>query len=210
VEFTFLLNGFVIGLSASIPLGPVGLICIQKTLNGRLKNGIVSGLGAASADTFFAIVAAFGISAVYNFIEAQQIYLRIMGGIILIGLGLKFFLTNTAIQVRKQRNRGNSIWADFVSVFVLTLSNPLTVFVFGAVFAGFGIIPAHSKWYEMLELVTGVFLGAFAWWTFLVSTVNIFRKKSRLRHLWWMNKIMGAIITLFGLFAIVSLFFLKL
>lgn len=91
----YLLNGFIIGLSASIPLGPVGLICIQKTLNGRLKNGITSGLGAASADTFFAIVAAFGISAVHNFIEAQQFYLRITGGIILIGLGLKFFFNQS-------------------------------------------------------------------------------------------------------------------
>lgn len=206
----YLLNGFIIGLTASIPLGPVGLICIQKTLNGRLKNGIASGLGAASADTFFAIVAAFGISAVHNFIEAQQFYLRIAGGMILIGLGLKFFLTNPAIQIRKQRNRGNSMWADFVSVFVLTLSNPLTVFVFGAVFAGFGIIPDNSTWFEMSELVLGIFIGAGTWWIVLVSTVNVFRYKFRLRRLWWMNKIMGVIITAFGLFAIVSVLFLKL
>lgn len=206
----FLLNGFIIGLSASIPLGPVGLICIQKTLNGRLRNGFVSGFGAASADTFFAIVAAFSISAVHNFIEAQQIYLRIIGGIILIGLGLKFFLTNPAIQIRKQRNRGNSLWADFVSVFLLTISNPLTVFVFGAVFAGLGIIPANSQWYEMLELVAGVFIGASSWWIFLVLTVNMFREKFRLRRLWWMNKIMGAVITFFGIFALLSLLFLQL
>lgn len=210
MEFIYLLNGFIIGLTASIPLGPVGLICIQKTLNGRLKNGIASGLGAASADTFFAIVAAFGISAVHNFIEAQQLYLRIAGGIILIGLGLKFFLTNPAIQIRKQRNRGNSMWADFVSVFVLTLSNPLTVFVFGAVFAGFGIIPDNSTWFEMSELVLGIFIGAGTWWIVLVSTVNVFRYKFRLRRLWWMNKIMGVIITAFGLFAIISVLFLKL
>ncbi len=210
MELVYLFNGFIIGLSASIPLGPIGLICIQKTLNARLKNGIVSGIGAASADTFFAIVAAFSINAVYNFIEEQQIYLRIVGGTILIGLGLKFFLTNPAIQIRKQQNKGNSLWTDFVSVFVLTLSNPLTVFVFGAIFAGFGIIPANNQWYDMLELVSGVFLGASAWWIFLVSTVNIFRKRFRLRRLWWMNKIMGAIIVLFGIFAIVSLLFLKL
>ncbi len=206
----FLLNGFIIGLSASIPLGPVGLICIQKTLNSRLKNGIVSGIGAAAADTFFAIVAAFGISAVHNFIETQQFYLRIAGGLILIGLGLKFFLTNPAIQVRSHRKKSSSLWADFVSVFFLTISNPLTVFVFGAVFAGFGIISANSKWYKMLELVTGIFLGAATWWIILVSIINLFRKKFRLRRLWWLNKIMGVIITSFGLFALISILFLKL
>ncbi len=206
----FVINGFIIGLTASIPLGPVGLICIQKTLNSRLKNGIISGLGAASADTFFAIVAAFGISAVHNFIESQQFYLRIFGGLILIGLGLKFFLTNPAIQIRSQRKKSSSVWADFVSVFLLTISNPLTVFVFGAVFAGFGIIPADSRWYEMLELVTGIFIGASTWWIILVSTINFFRKKFRLRRLWWMNKIMGAVITGFGIFALISIFFLTL
>ncbi|MCX7862835.1 MAG: LysE family transporter [Bacteroidales bacterium] len=210
MELLYLINGFIIGLSASIPLGPVGLICIQKTLNSKLKNGIVSGIGAASADTFFAVVAAFGISAVHNFIETQQMYLRLIGGIILIGLGLKFFLTNPAIQIRKQRNRGNSLYADFVSVFALTLSNPLTVFVFGAVFAGFGIIPNNSTWFEMFELVIGIFIGASVWWILLVSAVNFFRHKFRLRRLWWMNKIMGAIITAFGVFAIVSVLFLKL
>ncbi len=210
MNFLYLINGIIIGFSASVPLGPIGLICIQKTLNGKRINGITSGFGAAMADTFFAIVAAFGISAVHNFIQTQQLYLRIGGGIILLGLGLKFFLTNPAIQIRKQRNKNNNLWADFASVFLLTLSNPLTVFVFGAVFAGFGIIPKESKWYEMLEVVAGIFIGASAWWIILVNTINIFRKKFRLRRLWWMNKIMGIIITSFGIFALISSFFLKL
>lgn len=210
MNFLYIINGIVIGLSASIPLGPIGLICIQKTLNGKRINGIISGFGSALADTFFAVIAAFGISAVHNFIQTQQLYLRIGGGLILLGLGLKFFLTNPAIQIRKQRNKNNNLWADFVSVFLLTLSNPLTVFVFGAVFAGFGIIPKESKWYEMLEVVAGIFMGASTWWIILVNTINIFRKKFRLRRLWWMNKIMGIIIIVFGIFAIISSFFLKL
>jgi threonine/homoserine/homoserine lactone efflux protein len=210
VNLLFLFHGIIIGLTASIPLGPIGLLCIQKTLNNGKFGGLVSGMGAASADTFFAFIAAFGISAVSNFIESQQFYLRLIGGIILAGLGLKIFLTNPAIQIRKQRNKQNNLWADFVSIFFLTLSNPITVFVFGAIFAGFSVIPTKSHWYELFELVAGIFLGALLWWTVLVTVVNMFRKKFRLRRLWWMNKIMGAIITLFGIFAFVSLFFLKL
>ncbi|NMD01289.1 MAG: LysE family transporter, partial [Bacteroidales bacterium] len=160
-------------------------------------------------DTFFAVVAAFGISAVHNFIETQQLFLRLAGGIILLFLGLKFFLTNPAIQIRKQRNKTNNLWADFVSVFLLTLSNPITVVVFGAVFAGFGIIPKESSWFDMIMLVSGVFSGAMLWWISLVYIINMFRKKFRLRRLWWMNKIMGVVITLFGLFALVSAFFLE-
>lgn len=84
------------------------------------------------------------------------------------------------------------------------------MFVFGAVFAGFGIIPDNSTWFEMFELVLGIFIGAATWWTVLVSVINVFRYKFRLRRLWWMNKIMGLVITIFGLFAIVSVLFLKL
>jgi len=210
MDFLLFLKGIFIGLSASIPLGPVGLICIQKTLNSRRSNGIASGIGAALADTFFAVVAAFGISAVHNFIETQQLYLRLAGGLILLLLGLKFFLTNPAIQIRKQRNKNNNLWADFVSVFLLTLSNPLTVFVFGAVFAGFGIILKENTWYNIIMLISGVFCGAVLWWITLVNIINIFRNKFRLRRLWWMNKIMGVIIITFGVFALISAFFLKL
>jgi threonine/homoserine/homoserine lactone efflux protein len=208
MDIMFLINGFIIGFTASIPLGPIGLICIQRTINGSLKNGFVSGLGASLADTFFAIVAAFGITAIHTFIEEQQLYLRIIGGSILVVLGLKFFLTNPTIQTRKQNKNGN-LWTDFVSVFFLTLSNPLTVFVFGAVFAGFGIIPKDNTWFEMLELVMGIFFGALCWWILLVNIVNFFRDKFRLRRLWWLNKIVGAIITIFGFIALISVAFIK-
>lgn len=209
MDIIIFIKGIIIGLSASIPLGPVGLICIQKTLNRKRTNGVVAGMGAALADTFFAVVAAFGISAIHNFIENQQLFLRLSGGIILLFLGLKFFLTNPAIQIRKNRNKNNNLWADFVSVFLLTLSNPLTVVVFGAVFAGFGIIPKESSWLDVTMLISGVFIGAMIWWISLVYVINIFRKKFRLRRLWWMNKIMGAIIILFGLFALISAFLFK-
>ena len=204
-----LIQGIVLGFSASVPLGPMGLICIQKTLNrGRLA-GIVSGAGAASADMFYAIIAAFGISFITDFIEREQFTLRIIGSIILLLLGFKIFITNPAIQIRKQKGKKNNLIGDFVSIFFLTLSNPITVFFFGAVFASTGILKSENTFWELCELVAGVFLGAMLWWFILTTVVNVFRSKFRLKRLWWINKITGAVIVIFGIAALVGTIFFK-
>jgi threonine/homoserine/homoserine lactone efflux protein len=205
-----LIQGIVLGFSASVPLGPMGLICIQKTLNrGRLA-GMVSGAGAAAADMFYAITAAFGISFIVDFIQREQFTLRIIGSIILILLGFKIFITNPAIQLRKQKGKKNNLIADFISIFFLTLSNPITVFFFGAVFASTGILKSENTFLELCELVLGVFLGAMLWWFILTTVVNFFRSKFRLKRLWWINKITGAVIIIFGIIAVVGTIFFKI
>ncbi|MBI5541961.1 MAG: LysE family transporter [Bacteroidia bacterium] len=204
------IKGIILGFSASLPLGPIGLICIQKTLNKGRWAGMVSGAGAATSDTFFAIIAAFGISFISDFIEQQQFVLRIVGSAILILLGLRIFLTNPAIQIRKQKFKKNNLLADFISIFFLTLSNPVTVFVFGAVFASSGLIKVQNSFFDLVLLVVGVFVGAMFWWLILVNFVNLFRSKFRLKRLWWINKITGAVIVLFGLFVLVATIFFKI
>jgi threonine/homoserine/homoserine lactone efflux protein len=204
------IKGIILGFSASLPLGPIGLICIQKTLNKGRWAGIVSGSGAALSDTFFAIIAAFGISFISDFIEQQQFILRIIGSAILILLGLRIFLTNPAIQIRKQKLKKNNLFADFISIFFLTLSNPVTVFVFGAVFASSGIIKVQNSFLDLVLVVIGVFVGAMVWWLILVNIVNLFRSKFRLKRLWWINKITGAVIFLFGLFVLIATVFFKI
>jgi threonine/homoserine/homoserine lactone efflux protein len=204
------IKGIILGFSASLPLGPIGLICIQKTLNKGRWAGIVSGSGAALSDTFFAIIAAFGISFISDFIEQQQFILRIIGSAILILLGLRIFLTNPAIQIRKQKLKKNNLFADFISIFFLTLSNPVTVFVFGAVFASSGIIKVQNSFLDLVLVVIGVFVGAMVWWLILVNFVNLFRSKFRLKRLWWINKITGAVIFLFGLFVLIATVFFKI
>jgi threonine/homoserine/homoserine lactone efflux protein len=204
-----LIQGIILGFSASVPLGPMGLICIQKTLNrGRLA-GLVSGAGAAAADTFYAIIAAFGISFITDFIQKEQFILRIIGSIILVLLGYKIFITNPAIQIRKQSRKKNSLIGDFVSIFFLTLSNPITVFFFGAVFASTGILKGENSFIELLEVVLGVFTGAMLWWFILTTVINVFRSKFRLKRLWWINKITGAVIVIFGVSAIIGTLYLK-
>jgi len=202
-------NGVILGFSASVPLGPIGLICIQKTLNRGRWAGIISGAGAASSDTFFAIIAAFGISFISNFIEQQQFTLRIIGSIILVLLGLKIFLTNLAIQIRKQNRKKNNLLSDFISIFFLTLSNPVTVFVFGAVFASSGVIKVQNTFVDLVFIVIGVFAGAMFWWLILTNIVNSFRKKFNLKRLWWINKITGAVIVLFGIFVFIASFVIR-
>ena len=203
------INGMILGFSASVPLGPIGLICIQKTLNSGRWAGLVSGAGSATSDTFFAIIAAFGISFISNFIEQQQFILRMIGGIILVVVGLKIFLTNPAIQIRKQRRGKNNLLGDFISIFLLTLSNPITFLVFGAVFASSGFIKEENTFPDLVQIVVGVFVGAMLWWFILTTFINMFRAKFRLKRLWWINKITGAVIVLFGIVIVAVLFFIR-
>ena len=205
-----LINGIILGFSASVPLGPIGLICIQKTLNRGKVAGLISGAGAAAADTFFAIIAAFGISFITDFIQREQFTLRIIGSVILIFLGFKIFFTNPAIQLRKQKAKKNNLITDFISIFFLTLSNPITVFVFGAVFASTGLLKTENTFWELCELVAGVFLGGMLWWFILTTSINIFRAKFRLKRLWWINKITGAVIIIFGIVALAGTIYVKL
>jgi len=208
MNFQYFLNGLIIGFSASAPLGPIGVLCIQKTINKGRLSGIVSGLGAASADTVFAIISGFGLTIISNFITTQQTFLRICGGIILIYLGIKIFITNPGIQIRKQ-SKDKKIFNDFISIFFLTISNPITLFVFAAVFAGFGIVKGESNFSSIFELVFGVLIGATIWWTILTTFINMFRSKIRLRRLLWINKISGVLIVIFGIATFISLFYLN-
>ncbi len=182
---------------------------MQKTLNRGIFGGIVTGLGAALADTFFAIIAGFSVGFVANFIEEQQFILRFSGGVLLIILGAKIYYTNTIKQVRRQKVHKGGAVGDFISVFFLTLSNPLTIIFFGAVFAGLGLVTSASPWVSTLLLVLGIFTGAMAWWVLVITLVSLFRHKIRLRSLWWINKIAGSIITILGIASLISLLFFK-
>lgn len=208
--FNYLWKGIVVGLSASIPLGPIGVLCIQRTLNKGKTAGFVSGLGAAAADGFYAIVAGFSISIIIDSLVEYQIYLRILGGLVLLFLGYKLITTNPGVQLRKQlRKKRTGLFGDFISIFALTVSNPITVFVFAAVFAGFGIVDKESNSLSVLILIFGVLIGSSAWWFSLSSIVSIFRHKFRLRRMLIINRVAGVLVIAFGLFIFGTLFFDK-
>lgn len=208
MEVIFFLKGIIVGLLASIPLGPVGVLCIQRTLNKGRMSGFLSGMGAASVDAIFALIAAMGLTFIINFIEQQRFFIQIIGGIVLIIMGLIVFYKNPVKQMRRQKRGKSTPYQDFFSVFLLTLSNPVAVFLFVAALASIDIVSVESPILSTLFVVSGVFLGALLWWVMLISFVDLFRKKFRLKQLWWINKIAGVLITAFGIFAILAIFYM--
>lgn len=194
MNWSYIVDGIIIGVSASIPLGPIGVLCVQRTLNKGRLSGFISGLGAAVSDTIYAIIAGFSLSFIVGFIETQMLWIQIIGASILIGLGLKIFLTNPAVQLRRQKKRSTSLIQDFFSTFLLTVTNPLAVFLFLAFFAGFRVVEAQQSIMDRFMLIVGVFCGASAWWFTLSSLVNLLRSRINLRRLFWLNKIAGSTI----------------
>ncbi len=201
MDFHYILDGVIIGFSASVPLGPIGVLCIQRTLNKGRLSGFISGLGAALSDTIYAVIAAYSLSFIVGFVESKLFWIQIFGALVLIGLGLKIFYSNPAIQLRRQRNKSRNFVQDFISTFFLTITNPLAIFLFFGFFAGLGVVPRDRDWIGQLVLIGGVFVGAASWWFILTSIVNLFKTNINLRRLWWINKIAGAGIIVFVIIA---------
>ncbi|MDR2835067.1 MAG: LysE family translocator [Bacteroidales bacterium] len=209
----YIWEGILIGLAASIPLGPIAILIIQRTLNKGWKFGFLSGLGAACADTFYAILAALGVTMITSYIEKYEIILRIIGSIILIIMGIKLIPIKPTKQLKKNylKTGKKAIVSDFFSIYGLTLSNPITFFVFTAFFATFRVIDGTiTNWYlGIVILLFSIFFGAVSWWCALTLLVSVFRKKIRLRKMLILNRIAGILMILFAIFVIVSVFLPK-
>ena len=197
-------RGIIIGFLASIPVGPVAVLCIQRTISKNQRAGFFSGLGAATADTIFATVAFFSLALVMSFIEKNMLWIKILGGLAIAGVGANIFFKNPAVQIRRNRAGRSSLWQDYISVFLVTLANPAFILVFVALFATFGLSVENIGQINSAAMLVGVFAGASAWWFLITFTVNLFRKRFRPRHMLWMNRISGAIIMALGVGAILS------
>jgi len=203
MELLFLLKGLVIGFSIAAPVGPIGVLCIRRTLaEGRL-NGLVSGLGAATADATYGCVAGFGLTFISNFLVNQQLWLHLIGGAFLCILGFRTLLSKPAEQAAP--SAGNGLAGAYASTLFLTLTNPVTILSFAAIFAGLGLAASPGSYASAGVLVLGVFTGSALWWLFLSSGVGLFRDRFNARGLQWVNRISGVVITGFGLFALFSL-----
>ena len=203
------IKGIIIGLLVSAPLGPIGIMCIQRTLNRGYMAGFISGLGAAAADIIFALIAGFGLTIVINFIEKQHIYFQILGGLFVLYLGLRIFNTNPVKQLRLQRLNKTRLSQDFASVFLLTISNPMAIFLFIGIMAALKVANDLLSYFELSILIAGIAGGAILWWFVLASIANRFRKKIRLKSIWWLNKITGSVVFIFGLVVIISIWVIK-
>ena len=203
------IKGIIIGLLISAPLGPIGIMCIQRTLNRGYMAGFVSGLGAAAADIIFAVIAGFGLSIIINFIEEKHLYFQILGGIFVLYIGYRIFSTNPVKQLRLQRLNKTRLSQDFASIFLLTISNPMAIFLFIAIMAALKVANDLLSFFELSTMISGIAGGAILWWFILASVANRFRQRIRLKSIWWLNKITGSVVFLFGLMVILSVWIIK-
>jgi threonine/homoserine/homoserine lactone efflux protein len=183
-----LLKGVILGFSIAAPVGPIGLLCIQRTLQRGRMAGFVSGLGAATADACYGLVAALGLGTLISFLLGLQFWLQLGGGLFLLGLGLKTLCAKPGAPTSPAVAEKTGLVSAFASILLLTLANPATILSFFAVFAGLGI-DAQSG--SALALVAGVFLGSAAWWLILSLLAGFFRRHLTDARMRWLNVIAG-------------------
>jgi len=202
MEPAYFLKGIIIGFAMAIPVGPIGILCIRKTLTeGRLR-GLVIGLGAATADLLYACIAAFGLTIISDTLNSQRIWIRLVGGALLLFLGVRIFRAQP--KDPKIHINGTGMLRSYLTTIFLTLTNPVTIFAFIAIFAALGLAEGLSYLSATL-LVVGVFIGSTLWFVLLSSGVTLFRNKLDINGLRWVNKIAGILIVFSGIIAVGSL-----
>lgn len=209
MDTSFFIRGLLIGLSIAATVGPMSILCIQRTLNKGQLYGLVSGLGIATADGVYGSIAAFGLTLITNFLIKEQMWIRMIGGLFLIYLGIKTILSKPPERAATPNMNTNSYLGAYTSTFLLTLTNPLTILSFAAIFAGIGVGSASKSFLSAAEVVLGVFSGSTLWWIILTTCISLLRKKLNTQWLLWINRISGFIITLFGIIALFSLLSLR-
>ncbi len=196
VYLALAIRGLAAGLMVAAPVGPVNLLCIRRTLAKGWKSGIVSGLGAALADTLYGAIAGFSISLVIQLLIREQFWIRIVGGILLMGIGVVYYCKPPQpLEAGEDNSPTNS---DLVSAFLLNVTNPTTVLSFLAVLAALGVGGQRLLWQTTL-LVAGIFCGSMIWWTILVSAANRLRSRVTDRTIRWVDHVAGIAIGGFGL-----------
>jgi threonine/homoserine/homoserine lactone efflux protein len=202
VDLSFLLRGLVLGLAVAAPVGPIGVLCIRRSLAEGRTAGFAVGLGAATADAAYGAVAGLGLTVVSTFLVHQQTWLRLVGGVFLCYLGIRTLLARPAERAAGNERRGGGLLGAYTSTFFLTLTNPTTILSFAAIFAGVGVGAEGDDFLSVVLLVGGVFLGSALWWLALSTGVGFFRDKLGPRSMRTVNVFSGAVILAFGLAAV--------
>ena len=201
MDSDLLLRGGLIGLAIAAPVGPIGVLCIRRTLADGWVFGLVSGLGAATADALYGCIAGFGLTLVSAALISHQAWLRLAGGLFLCYLGTRTLISRPAEQAASVR--GGGLRRAYGSTLFLTLTNPVTILAFAAIFAGLGL--AAGGYASAGLLVLGVFLGSATWWLLLSSVVGAFRTRLSPSALLWVSRVSGLIILGFGAYALIGI-----
>ncbi len=215
MEIGFFFRSLLIGLSIAATIGPMSILCIQRTLQRGYHYGLVSGMGIATADGVYGSIAAFGLTIISTFLVAQQTWVRLIGGLFLVYLGVKTILSRPPERAAADsaagagaRSRAGSYLKAYSSTFLLTLTNPLPILSFAAIFAGLGVASTAGTGRSYLAatlVVAGVFCGSALWWCILTGGISLLRGKFSSTWMLWLNRLSGCIIAAFGIIALVSL-----
>ena len=191
-------KGLIVGFCLAAPVGPIAAICVQRTISKRWLSGILSGMGAAAADAVYGAIAAFGATIISEFLITEHEWLQRVGGVILLVLGVRLLLMHP-IERKKNGATNRGLWGDFMSTFILTLTNPMTFVAFAAIFATMGIGAVHGRPMLTIELVGGVFAGSAAWWVILCAGAFALRRHFDFKRLVLVNRATGVFVIAVGL-----------
>lgn len=199
-----LLRGVALGFAIAAPVGPIGVLCIRRTLAYGRVHGLVTGLGAATADAFYGAVAAFGLTALSSTLVGARLWVHLIGGLFLLYLGVRTLLAQPA--EKPAEAQGTGLAGAYASTLLLTLANPATILSFAAVFAGLGLgLTGGRGGYGAAALTTlGVFAGSALWWVLLSGGVSLLRSRLTAGALRWVNRVSGAILIAFAMVALAT------
>lgn len=203
MEFADFFRGVFVGAAIAVPVGPVNLLTIRRTLAHGRASGLATGIGAAVADTFYGAIAAFGLTLLSSFLLAQQLWLRLGGGIFLVVMGVRALRRHASLQLASSERP--SLLRAAASSFLLTLSNPITLLAFGAVFGAVGVVDPDLTRLDATFLVWGVFTGSMLWWLSITAIVGSVRARTSAELVGRMSQGSGLVIALFGLGVLATL-----
>ena len=196
MDFNLFIQGIIIGLTLAVPVGPISLLCIQRSVADGPLHGILSGIGVASADSFYAAVSFLGLTIISGVIIAHQYLFRFVAGIVLIFIGIRVFLSVPAV-VSTQTGHETYL-KDYLSMAAIAIANPMTLVFFLVIVPGFGIVIHGNSILAALEFVAGVFFGSTVWWVLLCGSVGTVRTRISGDKLRVINRISGILISFFG------------
>jgi threonine/homoserine/homoserine lactone efflux protein len=199
-----LIEGIIIGFVVAVPVGPLGLLCINRALSMGPASGFFSGLGVATADALAAGIAALGISLVSSFLLDHQTLLRLVGGLFLCYLGVKIYRTEPRENPSPSCNV-NGLLGAYATTFLLTFSNPVTILSFVAIYAGWGVESLRGHYFAAAILMLGVLIGSTLWWIVMFLGLTAYRDKFSTQLLGWIHRVSGAAIAAFGFIILLSL-----
>lgn len=205
VELGFFLKGLLIGLTIAVPVGPIGILCLRRTLtHGRLA-GLASGLGAAVADTLYGVVAVFGLSLISEILFFWFNWFELLGALFLLTLGISTYFKNLVL-IDEPPGMHNLL-GYFTSTLLLTLTNPMTMLALLAIFSAVGIVEENDSLFAASLTLSGVFIGSMIWWLLIGEGTTFFRKRLSQNILLYLNKIAGVLLTGFGVLILIKWFF---